>query len=560
MNCIGPFIVKEALVIQNKSLVAASIPLFSLLLFVTGPPPAACQMHHHDGDTLGVVDFPVSCGAAIQVEFNHAMTLFHHMTYPQARAAFQQIVARDSTCAMAYWGIAMTLFQPVWPTRPGPRDLQRGWEAVVKATSLGPPTERERLLVASADSFFHDPQSPDYWKRIHAWADGLEKAYAAFPEDREVAALYALSLVATAPPDQISTLNNDRAAAILLRILKENPRHPGAMHYLIHANDVPGREHESMEVLRAYKAIAPHNPHALHMPTHIYTRLGNWGEVISGNIKAAEAALEFPAGDQGQYVWDEFPHAIEYLIYAYLQKGDDVAAQQQLVRLQGTARLEPSFKTAFHLSSTRARFALERKAWDEAASIVPREPGSLDWDRYPWAEAIGWFAHGLGSVHRKNSSEAYASMNRILELEAKAGKANEVIFTRHIRVLRLGLTAWIEDMEGKSDSSRMFMTQAAELEASTPKHAVTPAGTIPAYELLGDLMIRQGRGREAVKAFERSLELNPHRFNSLWGAARASRSANDLKAAADFYRQLLAVASPDSKRDALREAKGFLAR
>ena len=546
---------------MEKRLSHRAVSIMSaIVLIVVGAVPVPGQMHHHGMDTLGVVEFPVSCGKQSQTEFNQAMTLFHHMTYPQAREAFQKIAERDSGCAMAYWGIAMTLFQPVWPTRPGPRELQRGWDAVEKAKSLNAPTERERLLIASAEGFFRAPKSGDYWKRIHGWADGMEKAHAAFPDDREVSALYALALLATAPPDKISSPNNDRAAELLLRILKENPRHPGAMHYLIHANDVPGREHESLEILRAYEAIAPHNPHALHMPTHIYTRLGNWKEVIRGNIKAADAALEFPAGDHGQYIWDEFPHAIEYLIYAYLQTGNDDAAAEQLKRLHGTAGLEPSFKTAFHFSSTKARYALERKKWAEAASIVPREPGTVNWDRFPWAEAISWFAHGLGSVHQGDSAEAQKSVQRILELEAKAVSANEVLFARHIGVLRLGLTAWLKDLEGKRDSGLVLMRQAAALEASTPKHPVTPAGTIPAYELLGDLLLKQGKGLEASDAYRRSLEMNPLRFNSLWGAARAARSTDSLQAAAGFYRQLTEVAGADSRREGLLEARGFLPR
>jgi tetratricopeptide (TPR) repeat protein len=533
-----------------------SAVLFALL---AGPALVRGQMHHHGGDTLGVVKFPISCGKASQAEFNRAMTLFHHMTYPQARAMFLRITERDSACAMAYWGMAMTLFQPLWPTRPGPRDLQRGWEAMEKANSLNAPTERERVLIAAVTAFYRDPKSVDYWKRIHAWADGMEKAHAAFPDDREISALYALALLATAPPDQVSSPNNDRAAGMLLRILKENPGHPGAMHYLIHANDVPGREHESLEVLRAYEAIAPHNPHALHMPTHIYTRLGNWGEVIRGNIKAAEAALEFPAGDQGQYIWDEFPHAIEYLVYAYLQMGADDSAAGQMMRLQGTAGIEPTFKTAFHYSSTKARYALERKEWAEASAIVPREQGSVDWDRFPWPEAISWYARGLGSVHQEKPAEAHASLDRLVELESRTVNANEVLFSRHIRVLRLGLAAWLNDLERRPDSGIVLMTQAAELEASTPKHPVTPAGTIPAHELLGDLLFSQEKYPEATKAYERSLELNPHRFNSLWGAARASRAAERLQSAAGFYRRLLDIADPHSRREAVQEARVFLA-
>ena len=531
---------------------------FVIVSFFIGTDLAHSQKHHHGAETLGVVDFPVSCTRASQAQFNRAMTLLHHMTYPQAREMFQSIADHDSGCAMAYWGIAMTLFQPLWLTRPSPADLQRGWQAMRQPVSLNPPTQRQQLLIAATAAFFDEPNSVDYWKRIRAWAKGMEKTYVGFPDDHEVAAFYALALIATAPPDQISSPNNERAANILLRILKENPRHPGAMHYLIHANDVPGRERESLEILRKYEAIAPDNPHALHMPTHIYTRLGNWAEVIRGNVKAADAALEFPAGDRQQFIWDEFPHAIEYLIYAYLQRGADEAAALQLKRLQGTAKLEPTFKTAFHLASTRARYALERKAWTEAASIVPREPGTVEWDRFPWPEAISWFAHGLGSVHTANSVEARRSQERLMELESVAEKSNEVLFTRHIRVLRLELTAWLADAEGKHDSSITLMTKAAELEASTPKHPVTPAPTLPAYELLGDVLLEQGRASEACNAYDRSLEGNALRFNSLLGAARASKATDSLQRAAIFYRRLIDISSSNSKREALEEARRFL--
>jgi len=550
----------ESLIVHPAHHVPTSMKTLAVvLLSLSGTTYCPSQVHRDSGDELGSVNFPVSCSPATQARFNNAVVLLHHMTYPQARRAFQRITASDTGCAMAYWGIAMTLFQPVWPTRPGPADLQRGWEAVSRAKSLNPPTDRERLLIAATEAFFRDPASSDYWRRIHGWYDGMAKAFEAFPDDQEISAFYALALIATVPPDQISSPNNARAADILLDILKQNPRHPGAMHYLIHANDVPGRERESLEVLREYAGIAPHNPHALHMPTHIYTRLGDWQNVIGGNIQAADAALEFPAGDHGQYVWDEFPHAIEYLIYAYLQEAADDKAAAQLKRLLGTARLEPSFKTAFHISSTRARYALERRAWKEAASLVPGEPQTIDWGRYPWPEAITWFARGLGSVHIGQSDEAGKSLRRLQELEAAASASGEVLFTRNIRVLRLALAAWSADLEGKRDTSVALMTQAAELEASTPKHAVTPAPTLPAYELLGDLLMKQGNAPSAVKAYRRSLDSYPRRFNSLLGGARASLGAGDREEAAAFCRQILEVASPESGRDGLDEARRFLA-
>lgn len=525
-----------------------------ILLFLVGTNLLIGQTHH--GDERGVIDFPISGSRASQEEFTRAMILLHHMTYPQAREAFQKLTEHDSTCAMAYWGVAMTLFQPLWPTRPGPADLERGWEAIQKAKSLNPPTRREQLLIAATEAFFRDPKSTDYWKRIHAWADGMKTCFAAFFEDHEVAAFYALTLLATVPPDHISSPNNARAAEILLSILKKNPDHPGAMHYLIHANDVPSRERESLETLRAYEAIAPNNPHALHMPTHIYTRLGNWREVIRGNTKAAAAALEFPAGDKGQYIWDEYPHSIEYMVYAYLQLGADDSAYAQWKRLKETPRLEPTFKTAFHLASIQARYVLERKAWNEAASLIVRESDQVDWDRFPWPEAISWFARGLGNVHTGNLGEAERSLTRLEGLDSATTNSKEVLFARNIRVLRLGLSAWIADLKGSSDSSIALMTEAAELEVSTPKHSVTPAATLPAYELLGDLLLKQGKQAEAGKAYKRSLEINPRRFNSLLGAARTSGEADK----AVFYQQLLDLTEARSQREGLREARSYLKR
>ena len=509
----------------------------------------------HAGHALGTVSFPVSCSEQGQTEFNRALALLHHMTYPQARAAFEQVERTDPRCAMAHWGIAMTLFQPLWPTRPGPEARQRGWEEVQKAEALQPPTERERLFVAATEAFFLEPASPDYWLRIRRWEEAMEKVYAAFPDDPEADAFYALAHLATAPSNTISREHSDRAAEILLRVYERNPDHPGAMHYLVHANDVPGRERESLEITRKYEAVAPRNPHALHMPTHIYTRLGDWDGVIRGNLRAADAALEYPAGDHGEFVWDEFPHAIEYLVYAYLQKGADGEAEAQLKRLHSTAHLEPTFKTAFHSASTQARYALERRAWDEAARIVPREPATLDWDRFTWPEAIAVFARGLGAVHVGGLDEARAAGKRLEELEATTRKAQEDLFARNIQVLRLGLSAWLAHAEGQQESGLALMREAAELEASTPKHAVTPGPTLPAFELLGDLLMEQKQPAEALVAYKRSMELYPRRFNSLLGAARAARALGDESLARGFYKELLEVAGGGTRQPALTEAR-----
>lgn len=542
---------------SHSVVVHFGVGLLILLAGLAGETQA--QAEAHADHALGVVDFPVSCSEPAQLAFNHAVALLHHMTYPQAREAFQQVATIDPKCAMAHWGIAMTLFQPLWPTRPKPEALQQGWEEVQKAKALQPPTQRERLFVVAAEAFFLEPASTDYWLRIRRWEQAEEKVHAAYPDDPEADVFYALALLATAPSDAVSRTHADQAAEILLDVYARNPDHPGAMHYLVHANDVPGREHESLEIMRRYEALAPRNPHALHMPTHIYTRLGDWDAVIRGNLRAADAALEYPAGDQGQFVWDEFPHAIEYLVYAYLQKGADEEALAQLKRLRATPRLEPSFKTAFHLASTQSRYALERRAWNDAVLIVPREPAFLDWDRFAWPEAIARFARGLGAAHLGKIDEAREAGTRLGELAAAARKGKEDLFARNIEVLRLGLDAWIAQAEGQSESSVGLMRQAAELETSTPKHAVTPGPTLPAHEMLGDLLMEQKQPAEALVAYKRSMELYPRRFNGLLGAARAARAVGDASQARRFYAQLLEVAAGGTRQPALEEAQAFVA-
>lgn len=530
----------------------------ALALVLCAEGDARSQALHHDGASLGTVDFPVSCSKQAQAEFNRAVALLHHMTYPQAREAFEQVATIDPACAMAHWGIAMTLFQPLWPTRPRLDERQRGWEEVQKAKALAPPTARERLFVAATEAFFVDPASPDYWLRIRRWEQGMETIFAAFPDDADAATFYALAHLATAPSDAVSRTHADRAAGILLRVYARHPDHPGAMHYLVHARDVPGRERESLAIVRKYETVAPGNPHALHMPTHIYTRLGDWDGVIQGNLRAADAALTYPAGDHGEFVWDEFPHAMEYLIYAYLQKGADDKAAAALKRLRATTGLEPTFKTAFHLASTQSRYALERQAWDEARRLVPREPDTLNWDQFAWPEAIVEFARGLGAAHVGQAEVATAAARRLDTLEAAARTAREDLFARNIRVLRLELNAWRAHVSGQPEFSVALLREASALEASTPKHAVTPGPTLPADELLGDLLLDQKQPAEALVAYQRSLRLYPRRFNSLLGAARAARATGDISAARGYYGELLDMARGGTRPSAIDEAKAYV--
>jgi len=531
--------------------------VLAALTFAALAPAAPAQAPRAPGERLGAVHFPVSCSPPAQAAFDRAVALLHHMTYPRARSAFEQVSALDARCAMARWGVAMTLFQPLWPTRPTPADIRLGREELRRAGTLGPVRRRERLFLDAAAAFF-DPDSAEYAARIHAWQQGMERVHAAFPQDAEGSVWLALADLAIAPAAGVSREQSDRAAALLLDVLRRNPDHPGAMHYLIHADDVPGREHDSPAIIRRYQTIAPQNPHALHMPTHIYTRLGEWNAVVAGNLRAADAALEQPAGDSGQFVWDEFPHAIEYLVYADLQLGADDRALAQLRRLRSTERLQPTFKTAFHLASTAARYALERHEWREAMALPPRDPPSLAWDQFPWAEAVTWFSHGLGAARVGATDSARAASARLTALETAAARSGEALFARQIELLRLGVEGWLAQADRRPDSAAALLRRAAELEAGTPKPAVTPAPTIPALELLGDLLLEQRRPADALAAYRSALDAYPRRLNSLLGAARAARAAGDRDLAVTCYRQVLEQAGHGSRTSIVREARSAL--
>jgi tetratricopeptide (TPR) repeat protein len=529
-----------------------------IVLVMVSAHQASGQSDQHAGHSLGTVDFPVSCSPPAQTEFNRAVALLHHMTYPQARAAFQGVIGIDSSCALAHWGVAMTLFQPLWPTRPDAAALSRGWAEVERAKALAQ-TEREKLFVAAAEAFFSDPSSSDYWLRVRRWEEAMADAHRKLSDDNEVAAFYALAHLATTRADTVTRANADRAAEVLVRVFERNPDHPGAMHYLVHANDVPTRAHELLDVTRKYDAVAPRNPHALHMPTHIYTRLGDWNSVVKGNLRAAEAALEYPAGERGEFVWDEFPHAIEYVVYAYLQKGADDSATAAISRLKATPNLEPTFKTAFHLASTEARYALERRDWNAAAAIVPRMPASLAWDRFAWPEAIAQFARGLGAIHLGNVAGGRASSARLDTLQRAMRNAGENLFARNIRVLRLELEGWLAHVAGNKAAAIASLREAVELEGETPKHAVTPGPTIPALELLGDLLMAQDAPAPALASYEAALERYPNLFNSVLGAARAAHEARAPTQARAHYHLLLKVAEGSTRHAILAEARAYAA-
>lgn len=510
-----------------------------------------------ESESLGTVSFGTSCDPSVGDDFNRAVALLHHMTYPVAQAAFRAVRERDPACAIAYWGEAMTLFQPLWPTRPSTSDLERGWELMLSARAQGTGTPRENLFLAAGEAFFDPDGDPDYWTRIERWVEATTAVYTAYPDDLEAAVFFALANLAQSALSGDPAATNARSAEVLTGVLAAESTHPGAVHYTIHANDLSGRERESLGVVRSYGEIAPQNPHALHMPTHIFVRLGEWSESIDWNLRAAEAALVQRVGPSEEYVWDEYPHAVEYLIYAYLQQGDDWAALRLIEALGDVPDLQPSFKTAFHIASTGARFTLERQEWEAASRLQVRQPTTLDWDRFPWPEAVVWYARGMGAAHMAEESTVEESLVALARLSNKASESGEPYFATQIRILELELQGWHALVRDDSGGAIELLTAALALENAIPKHPVTPGATLPAGELLGDAYLALGDAELARDAYSASNDRIPGRLNSLLGLARASVALDDPTSAHAYYSEILSRTTASSDRAGVVEARAF---
>ncbi|PXX97366.1 tetratricopeptide repeat protein [Halomonas sp. LBP4] len=506
------------------------------------------------GDDIGTVDFRVSCDDAVKQRFDRALGLMHHMMYEQARAEFGAITETDPNCAMAHWGVATTLFQPLWPERPDQAALQRGWDEISKAIDLEPETERERLLVDATAGFFREPDTAAYWDRIDRWAKGMAAAYEANPDDLDTAALYGLSLVAVAARAEDRNPLLDEAEAVLRAVWEEESTHPGAIHYSIHATDVEGRAENALDLVEVYADIAPEVTHARHMPSHIYVRLGKWSEVIDWNRRSVDAALRSPVNDS---ISLHYLHGSDYLVYGYLQKGNDTKAQEIFEEAMAHDNHQPSFAAAFHAAAIPARLAVEQRDWGRATALKPRTPDYLPWDQSLWAEGLTWYARGLGGVHSGELDIAHEAEERLKALRDQAKAEGEDVFATYLEVDRRILSGWIAHADDDIGEAIELMQSAAELEGTTEKHPITPGALLPPYEALGDLLLTRDRPAEALEAYRASDEIWPGRYNTLLGAARAAQAAEDDTAAREYYRQLLEIAG-DSERDAIREARAFV--
>src|SRR6266542_3884025 len=525
----------------------------------------AQEEHRHQGETesLGTVHFPVSCKAEVQPAFTRAVALLHSFGYEESRNAFAGVAARDSDCGMAHWGVAMPYYHPIW-SPPLPAELAAGRVAAEKAAALGAKTERERGYIAAIGVFYRDSDKADHRARAGAFKAAMEDLSRRNPDDHEAAIFSALTLLATAPPSDATFAQQKKAAEILNGLLKTEPQHPGIAHYLIHSFDYPPLADQALAAARVYAKLAPSSPHALHMPSHIFTRLGLWQESIDSNIASADAARRQVARNHPGAASFDALHALDYLEYAYLQTDDQAKAKATLSEAALAQKFDDdSFAAGYALAAIPARWALERRDWAAAAGLEPPQQ-ELSWQRFPYAPAISHFARAMGAARSGQLERARAAMGRLEEIHSglvKSPVPGPYDWAGQVESMRLAGAAWLAYAEGKKDEALTLARSAADLDDRTGKHPVTPGAILPARELLGDLLLEMGRPAEALGEYEASLRSAPNRFNGLYGAARAAELSGEKVKARELYGRLVANCGAGATgRTEIRQARDFLAK
>jgi hypothetical protein len=542
---------KEA---SMKRLTLIFMVLTAAVCATFAPAPALAQHEHPAGDVgrLGKVNFLISCDAAVQPQFNAAVAMLHSFWYEKASDTFTAVAQSDPHCGMAYWGIAMTYYHPIW-SAPGPADLKAGASALEKARAAGAKTQRERDYIAAIDVFYKDSDKLDHRTRALAYEKAMEQLQARYPDDREAAIFYALALQSTAPPTDKTYANYRKSGAILEKIFVEQPEHPGVAHYIIHAYDVPALAPRALDAARRYAKIAPDSPHALHMPSHIFTRLGLWQESIDSNLASAASAVKNNA--PGNEL-----HAKDYLIYAYLQGAQDRKAKKALEAPPPGRPDDPQYMNWLYATgASPARYAVERHRWSEAAAL-PVLPNTFPRERWSWTEANLHFARALGASHIGDTEAARKDLREIAAIREVLTRENNKYWADQVDIQREIAAAWITLAEGKREEALQQMRSAADHEDGTDKHNVTPGVILPARELLGEMLLELKQPAQAMVEFEATLRTAPNRFNALAGAAHAAKLSGDTEKAKDYSAKLLAICDhADGDRPELQDARALLA-
>jgi hypothetical protein len=533
--------------------IAASVAV-SLIL---ARPLVAQVVHEHHAEHLGRVVFPTACRPAAQQRFERAMALLHSFWWEEGRRAFRAVAAADSSCAMAYWGLALTLWGNPFTSGPSGDDLQQGEAAAARGLALGAPSARERGFLAAAGALYRDVTAMPNARRLQAYSDTLARVYRDFPADPEVAMYYALSLVATASPTDTSFTRQRQAAAILNPLFRRFPEHPGLAHYIIHASDTPQLAALGLDAARRYAQIAPSAPHAQHMPSHIFVRLGLWDETIAANRRSVDAGLEYARVQRLDGVSPDQFHALDYMIYGYLQEGRDSLARRAVAEgLAPTAMLSSdALVTNYNRVAMEARVPLEQGDWAAAAALPVRAAGQGG-----IGEALAHFTRGLGAARSSDTAHARAELAALATIAAALAGQAGYNWSRIVGIQHQAVAAWLLLAAGDTAAAVREAQAAADREDVTAKHPVTPGELLPARELEADLLLTAGQYSRARAAYEATLRREPGRARSLYGAARAAELSGDAGAArAGYHAYLTLMEHADGARPELGVARGFIA-
>ena len=506
---------------------------------------------------VGQVNFPNSCNSEAAPLVERGVALLHHMMYAEAGFIFGLATKEDDSCALAYWGQAMVFIHPLWPDVPSAAQFEKGTNAVRKSLELKGKSERENLYLETTRSYYENTESLAEGQRLVGFEQAWKKLSESYPEDLEARAFYSLALRAIADPRDPELSIQKQAGAIAEDVLAKNPTHPGAHHYIIHAYDIPGYAELALATADNYGKIAGRVPHATHMMTHIYTRLGQWEKAIKWNKISADSAWELCL--QSGEVNSHLTHGLDYLAYAYLQTGAD---EEVLKILLDTEQLELPYSeinqdaSAYAFAAMPARYALERQDWVAAAALQPRMPSTFPWQKsHDSYVAITHFARALAMARLNHPEAAEEDIAALRALQLSVATTSPY-WAQQIEIQEKTALAWQTYSRGNIELALDQMRQAAEMEASTDKHGITPGEVLPASELYGDMLTEAGRHEEALAAYQTSLARTPLRYNSLFGAGNAAHQVGDELAAKTYFGELLAIAGDaKSPRDSIQQAR-----
>ena len=505
--------------------------------------PALC---HDDEDRLGRVHFPVSCNTAAQQKFDDGMRYQHSFWYREARKEFEATLTADPSCAIAYWGISLSLlFNPHVPTPA--KNLTEGLGLLQKSKALGTGTQRERDYIDTLLAFYSGHDKVPHKERVRRYLEAEEALAARYPDDDEAQIAYAITLNVAASPEDKTYANQLKGAALLEPIFLRQPKHPGVAHYLIHLYDYPPIAEKGLDAARRYLEIAPAAPHALHMPSHIFTRLGYWKESIASNSQSARVAKA------GKEVQDQL-HAMDYLVYAHLQLGQDREAHAVLDEMLQTKNLNPNIRTGpYAIAASGARYMIEREDWNGAAALEVRPT------KFAYADSNTHFARALGKARTGDLGGAREEAGRLAELRDSL-KGKDDYWAGQVDIQWRVATAWLLNAEGRHSEALEMIKSAAEAEDGTEKSVVTPGPLAPARELYGAMLLERGMAQDALAQFEATLKKEPNRFNALAGAAEAAGLAGEIAKARGYSEKLVTmVGAGASARPALALARRTIA-